>query len=169
MITHAQARTMAKCLWGNDRCESVRTNRRGSFYFKCNFNRGLIVDNQALTDQEVRSLMAWTKPASASETLNALTDEVVGFEHPFTTRPRAYKSQNFPVRSRIVKIWTFENPWAWCLPVIFAGIGLKGYKPQDPLTIFENVYKPSRHQMLEAIAAYNRNKPALDALMPETA
>ncbi len=169
MINHAQARTMAKCLWGNDRCESVRTNRRGTFYFKCNFNRGLIVDNRALSAEESRSLMAWTKPDSATETLNVLTDEIVGFEHPFTTRPRVYKPHRFPTRSQCVKIWTFENPYAWCLPVIFAGIGLKGYTPQDPLEIFENVYKPSRHQMLEAIAAYGRNKPALDALMPQPA
>lgn len=169
MIKHAQARTMAKCLWGNDSCESLRTNRRGAFYFKCNYNRGLIVDGRALTKDETHSLKAWATPAQASEIIDVLDNEVIGFEHPFSTRPRPYKPRNRPTTSRNVPIWTFENPWAWCLPVIFAGIGIKGYEPQDPIQIFENVYKPSRHQMLEAIAAYNRHKPVLEALVPQAA
>ena len=66
LITSSHARSLAEAIWGVGGTHSHRMNRKGAFSFDCSSHGGLIIDGDALTEDERARLAKYSNPIKAT-------------------------------------------------------------------------------------------------------
>lgn len=116
-LSNAHARGIAEAVWGRGGTNSVRTNRRGAYYFSCAAHGGFVIDANAFTEAERVAIDQYAKPEQA--TAYVFAGEVQAYMHPYRQRSSRVNSAATKIQTQF---YLFEEDCAWCLPVKFAGI-----------------------------------------------
>lgn len=154
MITHSQAKSMARSLWGSqDIPKSVKMNRKGVFNFPNGHFGGMIIDAETLSFDEEQAFRHYRKPDFATRYIDPFKDTEKAFRSPYAQRI----NKNYPAacRSHQVPIYAFGGH-EWSIPAIFAGIIDPNQSPHIALKAFLSRPNLSSHEKLEALSQYEK-------------
>lgn len=157
-LSSAHARGIAEAIWGRGGTNSIRTNRRGAYYFSCAAHGGFVIDANAFTESERTAIDQYASPEQA--TVYLFAGEVEAYMHPYRQRSARVN----PYATKIAtSFYLFEEDCAWCLPVKFAGITTSQHTVAQAETSFwywydlANPEVAHRKQIAAATAARDPN------------
>lgn len=116
-LDNPTARNIAQSVWGAGGTQSLRTNRRGAFYFTCSAHGGFVIDAAAFTVSERALIDQYATAESA--TAYVCDEKVQTYMHPYRKRSSRVSAGSTPIHTQF---YLFEEDCAWCLPGKFAGI-----------------------------------------------
>lgn len=116
-LSNAHARGIAEAVWGRGGTSSVRTNRRGAYYFSCAAHGGFVIDANAFTESERTAINQYVTPEPA--TVYLFNGSVETYMHSYRQRGTRVKYGSTEIATQF---YLFEEDCAWCLPVKLAGI-----------------------------------------------
>ena len=140
MLTHPQARAIAKSQWGAVNASVKVLTHRGAFYFSCASHGGFVIDARTFTEEQRKRLEEFATIEIAT-THRSPKDGTV-FNHPYRQRAARVASR-WPVDT--IPFFLFEEDQAWCLPVHLCGLRLAGMSEADiesARETWERLYDP---------------------------
>jgi hypothetical protein len=159
LIGHSNARVMAEQSWGKHGTTSHKTNRRGVFYFSCSGHGGFVIDADALTEAEQKSLDQYLPHDTAEIFFDKSTGKIHRCLSPFTDKRRTFTYRMSWGRAD-KKIYLAEEDCDWAILVLFCGITVKGMTSHDALDSFKRWREPSGHELLKVQALMGQRKLA---------
>jgi hypothetical protein len=141
-LSNPHARGIAEAMWGRGGTSSVRTNRRGAYYFSCSAHGGFVIDANAFTESERAAIDQYAKPEPA--TVYLFRGAVETYMHPYRQRGNQVSSAATKIQTHF---YLFEEDCAWCLPVKFAGITTTQHTTAQAEISFWHWYDPANPQV----------------------
>lgn len=175
LIRPDHARNMAGSIWSvpcrnrsrhNRKLTSVRTTRKGAWFFEGSRSSGFIIDARCLTEAQSAALKDYVRPHIATEFRDAETREVKAFINPLRQTSRSFSYRMAWERTE-VEIFTLDVQRHACLAPIFCNITLKRGWGEDPMETFKARLEPSNHALLRAAAAQD-GKITVPGRRPDT-
>lgn len=124
MLTHSEAKTIAEAAWGRGGTHSEPTTRQGAFCFSCSGHGGFVIDQRALTDEE---LLAISPYVSFEDATLYTWGKRRTLMQPYRTKGARVSAMS---REETFKFFLLEEDCDWCLAYLFTGIRHKK-KPAD--------------------------------------
>ena len=115
------ARRIAEAMWGRDGTHSIRTNRKGVYFYDCSSHGGFVVDAEALSNEEKKKIDEHV----SSDNLHLLVQDrkdgkyIIGtsvceFSNSQNKRMK-YLTELGPVEWEMYPIYIFEEDMEWCV------------------------------------------------------